>query len=104
MQTLLDEHVAETTDLQTVEAGKDSRDRDLEGRVRNYLLGYKMPALQHVDVVASRGLVILRGRVYSFFQKQLCIHCCQRVAGVFELVDQLQVAPAAAARRVLRPR
>jgi len=104
METLLSERIPATTYLEPIEGSECSQDRDLEARVRNYLLGYKMPALQHVDVEASNGMVILRGRVYSFFQKQLCIHCCRRVAGVFELVDELKVVPAVATRRVLRPR
>lgn len=104
METLLSERAPKTACLEHIEHSEYSQDRDLESRVRNYLLGYKMPALQHVDVVASNGTVILRGRVYSFFQKQLCIHCCRRVAGVFELVDELKVVPAATTRRTLRPR
>jgi hypothetical protein len=35
--------------------------------------------------------VTLRGRVPSFYQRQLFIHCCQRVAGVVQLNDELQV-------------
>jgi len=69
-------------------------DRDLERRVVNYLVGHKMPALRQVAVEARRGTVTLRGRVYSFFQKQLCIHCSRRVAGVLHLVDELQVVSA----------
>jgi osmotically-inducible protein OsmY len=66
-------------------------DQDLKRRVVNYLVGHKMPALRHVDVEADRGTVVLRGRVYSFFQKQLCLNCCRRVAGVIKLVDKLDV-------------
>jgi len=69
-------------------------DRDLERRVVNYLVGHNMPALRQVAVEARRGTVTLRGRVYSFFQKQLCIHCSRRVAGVLHLVDELQVVSA----------
>ena len=104
METLVSERIPKTAYLEPVEDSECSEDRDLEGRVRNYLLGYKMPALQHVDVEASSGVVILRGRVYSFFQKQLCIHCCRRVAGVFDLVDELEVVPVASTRHAPRPR
>ena len=81
-----------------------SHDRDLERRVRNYLYGHRMPALKRIDVEADNGTVVLRGRVYSFFQKQLCIHCCRRVAGVIELIDELEVIPAPAEPAAVRPR
>ena len=66
-------------------------DRDLESRVANFLLGYKMPSLRHIDIEAENGTVIIRGRVHSFYQKQLCISCSRRVAGVVRLVDQVEV-------------
>lgn len=66
-------------------------DRDLESRVANYLLGYKMPALRELDVEADNGTVIVRGRVQSFYQKQLCINCSRRVAGVIRLIDEVEV-------------
>ena len=39
-----------------------------------------------------RGVVTLRGRVHTFHQKQLCLNCCQRVAGVLQIDDQIEVA------------
>jgi len=59
--------------------------------VVNYLLGRKMPALRHIEVQADNGTVTLRGRVTTFFQKQLCLNCCRRVAGVIDLVDRVDV-------------
>jgi len=77
-----------------------SHDRDLERRVVNYLLGHKIPALRRIEVEADNGTVVVRGQVPSFYQKQLCIHCSRRVAGVVRLVDQVKVvdSPQAAAR------
>jgi osmotically-inducible protein OsmY len=74
------------------------RDRDLERRVANYLFGYKMPALREIDIESDRGTVTLRGEVFSFHQKQLCINCCRRVAGVIRLVDEIQVVPSVVSR------
>lgn len=70
------------------------QDRDLERRVCNYLLGRKMPALRQIEVMADNGTVTLRGQVSTYFQKQLCLNCCRRVAGVIELIDQVAVVPA----------
>ncbi len=69
-----------------------AHDLDLERRVLNYLLGYKMPALRHIDVAADAGTVVLRGRVRTFYEKQLCLHCSRRVAGVLAVVDEVEVA------------
>jgi osmotically-inducible protein OsmY len=68
-------------------------DRDLERRVVNYLWGRHVPALRHIVVEAAGGIVTLRGQVRSFYEKQLCHNCCRRVAGVRELIDDLDVAP-----------
>jgi len=66
-------------------------DRDLEHRVANYLFGYKMPTLRSIDVRSDHGTVTLRGRLPTFYQRQLCIQCCLRVAGVTHLIDEIEV-------------
>jgi osmotically-inducible protein OsmY len=66
-------------------------DRDLEQRVRNYLFGYKMPTLRSIEVEAAGDTVLLRGRVSCYYHKQLCLHCCHRVAGVRTIVDEITV-------------
>jgi osmotically-inducible protein OsmY len=68
------------------------QDADLERRVVNFLLGYKIPALRGIEVRSDRGEVTLQGRVSSFYQRQLCISCCRHVAGVIDVVDRIQVA------------
>lgn len=67
-------------------------DRDLERRVLNYLFGRQVSALRGIVVQADNGRVTLRGEVFSFYQKQLCINCSRRVAGVITLVDEIEVA------------
>ncbi|HUY31196.1 MAG TPA: BON domain-containing protein [Pirellulales bacterium] len=67
-------------------------DRDLERRVVNYLEGRHVPGLRHLSVHAEAGIVTLRGRVQTFYEKQLCQSCCRRVAGVVQFVDAVDVA------------
>lgn len=67
-------------------------DRDLERRVVNYLAGRHVPGLRHLSVRAEAGIVTLRGRVQTFYEKQLCQACCRRVAGVVQFVDAVDVA------------
>ncbi len=68
-----------------------SADHDLERRVVNYLSGRHVPGLRHLEVHARNGVVTLRGRVRSFYEKQLCNECCRRVAGVMSLVNSVEV-------------
>ena len=72
-----------------VAAGEDL---DLARRVENYLHSKQMRSLRGVDVEANRGRVVLRGDVGSFYEKQLCLNCTRRVAGVIDLVDEIRVA------------
>lgn len=66
-------------------------DQNLAARVRNFLTSKTFPRRSDLDVAATGGTVTLRGNVGSFYQKQLCIHGAQRVAGVHRVVDELQV-------------
>lgn len=77
-------------------------DRELERRVRNFLFGYKMPALRNIDVRVFGDTVTLHGRVGCFYHKQLCLHCCHRVAGVRTVVDHIAVKQWKTGARVAR--
>jgi hypothetical protein len=70
-------------------------DRELEARILGYLLARNAPATGQIEVDANNGTVTVRGRVRTFYQRQLCVHCCLRVAGVVRLVDQIHVTDAA---------
>lgn len=74
-------------------------DFDLERRVTNYLHSKQMRSLRDVEVDADNGTVVLRGEVGSFYEKQLCLNCTRRVAGVVELIDEILVREIAAACR-----
>ena len=67
-------------------------DLDLARRVENYLHSKQMRSLRGVAVEADQGRVVLRGDVGSFYEKQLCLNCTRRVAGVLDLVDEIRVA------------
>ena len=75
------------------------KDFELERRVTNYLLSKQMRSLREVAVDVANGTVVLRGEVGSFYEKQLCLNCTRRVAGVVELVDEILVREIAAASR-----
>jgi hypothetical protein len=64
---------------------------DLERRTRIFLDRQNVPAVRRVTVSASQGAVKLRGRVGSFHERQLCVNCCQHVAGVMRVIDEIEV-------------
>ena len=66
-------------------------DRDLEQRVLGFLRQWQIPSLRRIIVKVCEGTVTLHGRVPSFYQRQLCLACCQRVAGVLKLIDEIEV-------------
>jgi osmotically-inducible protein OsmY len=68
-----------------------SADSDLEQRVRSFLQAKHVPGLRNLEIKADSGVVTLKGRVQTFYEKQLCNQCCRRVAGVRELVNAVHV-------------
>jgi hypothetical protein len=77
----------------------DPADQDLKRRVALFLAGRHVPSLRYLEVEARGGIVTLRGRVGSFYEKQLSQQCCRRVAGVIELVDRVEVTAPPVRRR-----
>ena len=69
-----------------------TKDQDLQKRVISFLAGRYLPSLRQLQVDVEEGTVTLRGRVASFYEKQVAIHSCQRVAGVHKLVDAVDVS------------
>lgn len=67
-------------------------DTDLKRRILNFLHQRHVPSLRGIHVDVLQGVVTMRGSVDTFYHKQLCLHCCQRVAGVVRLVDEILVA------------
>lgn len=67
-------------------------DVELACRVTNFLRQWQVPALRRILVEVSNGTVVLKGRVQSFYERQLCLNCSRRVAGVVRLVDLIEVA------------
>ncbi|MFO0901687.1 MAG: BON domain-containing protein [Pirellulales bacterium] len=72
--------------------GVEHADGELARRVVSTLLERQVPALRQITVAVSDGIVTLKGRVQSFYERQLCLICCQRIVGVRKLVDQIEVA------------
>ncbi len=77
--------------MQLADIGSRRTDRELKTRIVNFLFGQNVPDLRMLNVTAKTGVVTIRGVVRSFYHKQLCLGCCQRVAGVVRLHDEIDV-------------
>jgi osmotically-inducible protein OsmY len=66
-------------------------DSDLAQRVRSFLNSRHFPAFRNLDVYVENGSVFVKGHVGSFYEKQVALNSCQRVAGVLSLVDEIDV-------------
>lgn len=65
-------------------------DLDLKRRVELFLQEKGGSSLPRLSITVEDGQVMLRGTVRSFYERQLCL-CCQHVAGVLRVVDELKV-------------
>lgn len=84
--------------MATVDTEVESIESDLERRIKIFLAGQGVAALRRIAVSATGGTVKLGGRVHSFYEKQLCLNCCQHVAGVIRVIDEIDVEERATER------
>ena len=75
----------------------------LASRVKTFLAAQHFPALAKIEIEADGDSIRLGGRVGSFYERQLAIACCKRVAGVRKIVDCLEFASRDGNPRLGRP-
>ncbi|MFM7737858.1 MAG: BON domain-containing protein [Planctomycetota bacterium] len=69
----------------------DCPDDDLRKRIESFLRSRHFSALRNLEVSVAGGVATLKGEVGSFYEKQVALDACRRVAGVLCTVDQMQV-------------
>src|SRR5437763_1913962 len=67
-------------------------DAELARRVVAFLASRHLAVLRGIEVEAQQGTVTLRGKVRTFYEKQVTQQCSRRVAGVVRLIDEIDVA------------
>jgi len=67
-------------------------DTRLERETRFALRGRCERAVRDLAVRVDEGIVTLRGRTYTFYEKQLALHAVQRVGGLAGINDEITVA------------
>jgi osmotically-inducible protein OsmY len=65
-------------------------DNELKRRIELFLQQKGVSSLPRLSISVEGGHVLLQGTVRSFYERQLCL-CCQHVAGVLRVVDDLKV-------------
>ena len=70
----------------------DFPDADVEQRVRSFLNSRHFPAFRRLSVDVANGSVRLSGNLPTFYEKQVALNSCQRVAGVLHLIDEIAVS------------
>jgi len=95
--TILGGRSAQVSGLATAPLDQSAQDREtadheLERRIRNFLGGLSLPALRDLELEVRNGAAVITGRVRTFYEKQLATSCCQRVAGVLNVLNEVQVA------------
>ena len=66
-------------------------DRRLQRSIRALFRDRQLPNWQELEIHVHGGVATISGEVTSFYQKQLAISCCQHVAGVLQVVDNVAV-------------
>ncbi len=67
-------------------------DQELQRRIENCLYARHLPALRYLTIEADNGTVYVSGTVSTFHEKQIVNHVCRHVAGVLQMVDDVEVA------------
>jgi osmotically-inducible protein OsmY len=68
-------------------------DDDVQQRVSSFLHSRHFTSLRRLNVAVRHGSVTLTGEVFSYYEKQVALNSCQRVAGVLHLIDEVAVVP-----------
>jgi osmotically-inducible protein OsmY len=74
---------------------------DLQYRVALFLQQHRLSSGSRLRIEAHRGVITLAGQVPSFHQRQLIYSFARRVAGVVQVIDQLEVLPVEPRKKAL---
>jgi len=69
----------------------EEAERDLLQRVQLCLHQHGYGPYMALEINVERGVVLVQGRVPTFYLRQIAVECIKHVAGVTQLVDLIQV-------------
>lgn len=68
------------------------KDQELQFRVQSFLKSRHFPTFEELNVEVDGGQVTLSGALSTYYEKQVAINSCRRVAGVLALIDDIVIA------------
>lgn len=66
-------------------------DRDLLQRVKGFLHQRGYSPHRTLALSIERGVVVVQGRVPTYYLRQVAVECIKRVAGVTQVLDRIEV-------------
>jgi osmotically-inducible protein OsmY len=82
--------ISAATVTNTLPPSNSTTDEVCQNRIQLLLQGTR-PEFRQLQIESNHGTVTVKGRVASFYLRQVAIQCCQQAAGAFRINDQLQV-------------
>jgi len=64
---------------------------NLQKRVARFLRRQHFQGFTTLEIDANDGVITISGTLDSYYQKQVALNSCQRVAGVNRLIDEIAV-------------
>lgn len=66
-------------------------DRDLLQRVKFLLHQRGYATHRSLEISAERSVVVVQGRLPTFYLRQIAVECIKRVTGVTQVIDRIEV-------------
>ncbi len=89
---VFERRTADNADTESTPRQSDQpSDRNLQRRIVNFLRERSVSGLRQLEVEVCNGVAVIKGRVRTYYEKQLATCCCQRVAGVLEVINNVEV-------------
>ena len=77
--------------METIPLRKDYRDATVQRRIATFLDSRNFSSFNHLEVSVVNRVATIYGVVDSFYEKQVALNSCKRVAGVIDVVDDIRV-------------
>lgn len=75
-------------------------DHDLLQQVKSFHYQPGYGPHKALEINAERGVVLVQGRVPTFYLRQIAVECINRVAGVTQVIDLIEVVDGPVQRQV----
>ena len=71
---------------------KNVNDDRLKSKINELLCGQHYPSFKTLNVEVDHGLVTISGTLKSYYQRQVALSTCQKLADVITVIDMMYVS------------